>query len=67
MSYTPSRDVVTSEYIKRVDRTAARAGFLRVAREEVAKYEAMKAEGWDVDEQLERARAQVEAFSKPAP
>jgi hypothetical protein len=56
-------DTVTSEYVRRVDRTVARARLLKASLEAVARLEAMEAEGYIVDRELEIERARVAAFT----
>ena len=56
-------DTVTSEYVRRVDRTVARARLLKASLEAVARLEAMEAEGYIVDRELKIERARVAAFT----
>lgn len=58
-------DVVTSEYVRRVDRTVARERLLKASLEAVARLEAAEAQGYIVDRELKVERARVAAFSKP--
>lgn len=56
-----------SYYAKKVDRTLARARLLKGAQEEAARLERAIAKGWDCSAELERARAQIAAFSQDSP
>jgi hypothetical protein len=57
-------DNTSSYYSKRGDRDERRARLLRGALEDVKRLEEAKRQGWDVEEDLARARRYVEAFSK---
>ena len=54
-----------SYYSRVIDRALARARLLEGSREDVARLEQAKAQGWDVTKDLELARARVSAFEKP--
>ncbi len=58
-------DTVTSEYVRRVDRTVARERLLKASLEAVARLEAAEAQGYIVDRELKIERDRVAAFSKP--